>query len=131
MSDKPFEYDRKRAMKHEDFENCIVCGRGMMHSGMPIFYRVTIETMGIDSHAVMRAHGLELQFGGGPLAARIANAMGPNEDLGLPIGDAHKTLLCHDCATGQGTARRSADVMYVFGLAAERAAKANPEKADG
>lgn len=90
-----FDYDRTRAMKQIDFSPCCRCGRGVMHAGMPLFFRITIERMGIDARAVQRQAGLEMMLGG---HAAIAHAMGPNDDIGLPIGDAGKGLICHGCA---------------------------------
>ena len=90
-----FEYDRKRAMKQTDFKPCGHCHKGIMHTGVPLFYRVTIERMGLDLQAVHRQHGLEMVMNG---HAKIANIMGANEDMGLPIGPASIGLLCEQCA---------------------------------
>jgi len=91
----PFEYDRKRAMKHKDFKPCARCGKGVAHTGLPLFWRVTVERMGIDGKAVERQHGLELMLGG---HAMLAHVMGPDDDLGLPIGPPSVGLLCEKCA---------------------------------
>lgn len=93
---RDFEYDRNRAMKQTDFKPCACCGKGVMHTGLPLFYRVTIERMGVDSQAVQRQHGLEMMLGG---QAKIAHVMGENADMGLPIGAARKGLLCEKCAS--------------------------------
>lgn len=90
-----FEYDKRRAMKQTDFTPCAKCGKGVMHTGSPIFYRVTIERMGIDGSAVQRQHGLEMVLGG---HAAIAHIMGPNDDIGLPVGPPSIGLLCSLCA---------------------------------
>lgn len=95
----PFEYDRSRAMKQTDFVPCACCGKGVMHTGLPTFYRVTVERMGIDVRAVKRQHGMELMIGD----ARVANIMGPDEDMGLPIGPAARGLLCETCANDPAT----------------------------
>lgn len=95
-----FEYDRKRAMKHKDFSPCASCGKGVMHTGVPLFYRITIEHMGIDARAVQRQAGLEQFFAGN---AMLANIMGPDDDLGLPIGDAVRGLLCATCGNSPET----------------------------
>lgn len=92
---KPFEYDRHRAMKQTDFTPCVRCGKGVMHTGVPLFYRVTVERMGVDAQAVQRQAGLEMMLGG---HAKIAHVMGENADMGLPIGPATKGLLCEKCA---------------------------------
>jgi hypothetical protein len=96
----PFEYDRSRAMKQTDFTPCVGCGKGVMHTGLPLCYRVTIERMGIDGRAVQRQAGLEMMLGG---HAKIANVMGPDEDMGLPIGPTLRGLLCETCANSPGT----------------------------
>jgi hypothetical protein len=92
---KDFDYDKTRAMKHKDFKPCAYCGKGVAHSGVPMFYRVTIERMGIDARAVERQTGLEMMLGGN---AMLANVMGPDADIGIPIGEADKGLLCAECA---------------------------------
>lgn len=91
----PFEYDKTRAMKQTDFTPCTRCGKGVAHTGVPLFYRVTIERMGIDGRAVERQTGLEMMLGG---HAKLAHVMGPDEDMGLPIGPANVGLLCEKCA---------------------------------
>lgn len=90
-----FDYDRSRAMKQNEIKPCARCGKGVMHTGVPLLYRVTIEQMGVDARAVQRQAGLEQVLGG---AAKLAFHMGPNEDMCVPIGDADKGLICHECA---------------------------------
>jgi hypothetical protein len=93
---KGLEYDRGRAMKQTDFKPCVKCGKGVAHTGIPLFYRVTIERMGIDGQAVRQHAGLEQMIGN----ARIAHAMGADADIGIPIGEAEKGLICSECAHG-------------------------------
>jgi hypothetical protein len=117
-----FEYDRDRAMKQTDFSPCVHCGKGVVHTGVPLFYRVTIERMGIDARAVARQTGLEMMLGG---HAKIANIMGPNDDIGLPIGPANEGLLCEQCAHDYEICfAEIADAMY------ERNSASKPEKSD-
>lgn len=92
------EYDRKRAMKRKDFTKCLCCSKPMMHAGGMFFYRVTIERMGVDVRAARRQMGMEMMMGGGIGGAVLAAAMGPDEDLGIPIGDADSGLVCDQCA---------------------------------
>jgi hypothetical protein len=89
------EYDRARAMKQTDFRPCANCGKGVMHGGVPVFYRVTVEQMGVDGKAVQRHVGLEQMLGGNAL---IANAMGEDADIGIPISEVFIGLLCLTCA---------------------------------
>ena len=90
----PFEYDTKRAIKQAGFSPCIRCGKGVMHAGVPVFHRITLEIMGIDARAAQRQAGLEMMLGGN---AMIAHAMGPDDDIGIPIGPAQTALICSDC----------------------------------
>ena len=81
-------------MKQTDIKPCALCGKGVMHTGLPLFYRVTVERMGVDLRAVTRQHGLELMLGN-PV---IAHAMGLQEDIAKPIGQAVTVAICEDCA---------------------------------
>ena len=85
-------------MKLSDIKKCAKCGKGVMHTGLPLFWRVTIERFGIDKAACDRRHGLETFFGGGHVGARLAGVMGPDEDIAKPIVDAKVLILCEDCA---------------------------------
>lgn len=89
------EYDRQRAMKLKDFSTCVLCSKPMMHARGIFFFRVTIERMGINVPAASRQQGLEMMLG---RAASLASIMGPDEDLGIPIGPADKGLICDECA---------------------------------
>lgn len=83
-------------MKHPEFKPCLSCGQGVMHSRNPVFYRLKIEHMIINSGAVQRAAGLEQMVG----SPAIAFHMGPQEDLAAPLTTA-EFLLCFDCATNE------------------------------
>lgn len=80
-------------VKHKDFKPCHLCGKGMMHSGNPIFLRISVDRLEIDANAVRRAHGLELLLGGNTL---LANVLGPDEDLARVIDGSHDLLMCGD-----------------------------------
>jgi hypothetical protein len=82
-------------VKKKDFKKCAICGKGVMHSGQIMFYKVSITMMGIDIGAVQRQHGLEMMMGN----AAIAHVMGPDEDLAKPLGKPETGLVCQDCAT--------------------------------
>lgn len=82
-------------MKASDFKPCAICGKGVMHSGMPLFYRVKVETMGVDSQAVRQVHGLETMLG----SVALARVMGPDPDIAKPvIEDQPTALVCQPCA---------------------------------
>ena len=84
-------------MKRADLKNCAICGKGLMHSGSPLFYRVKIERMGFDAVAVQQTHGLETFFGGGQAGAMLANVMGPDPDIAKSISS-DEALICDSCA---------------------------------
>ena len=66
-----------------------------MHTGLPLFYKVTFSRMWVDLGAVQRQHGPELQLGA---AAPLAQIMGTNEDIAKPIGGEDTVLICEDCS---------------------------------
>lgn len=80
-------------LKHRDFKPCLLCGKGMMHAGSITFFRLTIERQVIDTRAVQRAQGMELMLGD----PRLANVMGPNEDLAKQL-DTNTVLICEPCS---------------------------------
>lgn len=80
-------------MKRSDFTPCLICGKGVAHTGVPIFYRVKVETMGLNIAAVEREHGLEVMLG---QAAPLADVFGPNESL-ANIVDSGSGLICMNC----------------------------------
>lgn len=82
-------------MKQNELKKCAECNKGMMHSGNPIFYRVTVERMCVNLPAVERQHGLELMLGRNPV---LASVMGPNEDIAVPLGGRIQVLVCQDCS---------------------------------
>lgn len=87
------------AMKAGDFKPCAICGKGMMHAGLPLFYRVKVESMGIDMKAVQRQAGAEMMMGGGVAGAKLASVLGPNPDIATPIdADLQPVLVCQPCA---------------------------------
>ena len=81
-------------MKHREITRCAKCGHGVLHNGIPLFFRVAIEHFGVDLNAVRRAAGLEMMLG----SAALAQVMGPDEDIATRIGEGSKAVLCHDCA---------------------------------
>lgn len=85
-------------MKLSEIKKCAKCGKGVMHAGLPLFWRVTIERFGIDKAAVDRRAGLETFFGGGRAGAALAGVMGTDEDIAKPVMDKVELILCEDCA---------------------------------
>lgn len=80
--------------KQSDLRACAVCTRGMMHAGLPLFYRLRVERFGIDMRAVQRQHGLEMMMG---QAAPLAAVMGPNDDIARVLDGPRDLLICETC----------------------------------
>jgi hypothetical protein len=82
-------------MKQEEIKKCAHCKQGVMHTGLPLFWRISVERFGIDMQAVQRQHGLELVTGS-PVLARV---LGPDEDLATPVMDKKEFILCEACSS--------------------------------
>jgi len=76
--------------------NCGLCGLPIGHTGIPIFYRVKIESFGLNASAIQRKTGLEMMLGGHSELARI---MGPDEDMAESMGPATEFTVCQSCYT--------------------------------
>ena len=77
-----------------DLAVCAGCGNKVGHTGLPLFYKVTVERFGIDMKAVSRQDGLGAFLGG---QYGIAHVMGPHEDLAKEIGDPSVVSICENC----------------------------------
>ena len=73
---------------------CSICTRKLLHTGLPLFWRVTIERFGVDLGAVQRQTGLAMMLGSAGLAA----AMGPDEDMAKPVMEPLQLVVCETCA---------------------------------
>ncbi len=84
-------------MKQAELRNhttCNKCRKPVGHTRLPLFWRVTIERFGIDLSAVRRQDGLSALIGSSVIAA----AMGPDEDLAVPVMDKLTLTICEECA---------------------------------
>lgn len=72
---------------------CSMCGRKILHAGLPLFWRVTVERFGIDMQAAQRQTGLAMLLGSPALAA----VMGPDEDIAAPVMDPKVLTVCEVC----------------------------------
>lgn len=73
---------------------CSLCNRKIGESGLPLFWRITVERFGIDMRAVRRQDGLTAFIG----SASIAAVMGPDEDLAQPLMQPTELTVCEPCA---------------------------------
>jgi hypothetical protein len=73
---------------------CVVCGKGFLHTGLPLFWRVRIERLGVDTNVVRRQDGLAAMLGN----SMLANVMGPDEEMTKAMMDPVELTLCETCA---------------------------------
>jgi hypothetical protein len=86
-------------MKEQELRSlavCSSCGRKIGESGLPLFWRVTIERFGLELRELERQQGLALMLGGNGLLARV---MGPDADLARPLMDPVTLSICEPCGT--------------------------------
>ncbi len=73
---------------------CVLCGNKIMASGIPLFWRVTVERFGVDLRAVERQQGLTMMLGD----PYLASVMGPDEDMATPFMPPVVLTVCEPCA---------------------------------
>ncbi len=73
---------------------CSKCGRGIGHTGLPLFWTLKVERFGLDLRALERQQGLTAIVRS-PLIARV---LGPDEELTRPMMDPVELTLCEICA---------------------------------
>lgn len=93
-------------LKRRELRPCGICGKGVMHAGSLILYRVRIETFIMNAQGIQQTHGLEQFFGGGQAGAVLAQVMGADPPLALRVYDPTEALLCQSCSTGSATVAR-------------------------
>ncbi len=74
---------------------CSLCGNKIMASGIPLFWRVTVERFGVDLRAIERQQGRAMMFNGN---ATLAHIMGPDEDMAKPFMPPVVLTVCEPCA---------------------------------
>lgn len=82
-------------MKQKALRPCCVCGKGVCHSQQLLSTRLNVTRMCVNIPAVQRQTGLEMMLGGN---AVIAHAIGPDEDMLVPLGAEADLLICDQCA---------------------------------
>lgn len=98
MSPEEFVKSR-RGFKRQDIDDCLLCGKGLMHNNDLDFYRVTLDRFFLDHKAIARTHGMETMMGGGQMGAVLTNILGPDPNLALAIDDQpHSFLVCGTCS---------------------------------
>lgn len=82
------------AMRASDFKPCAACGKGVAHTGVPVFWRVHIERMGIDGVAVRQTVAMEDFFLGNIAIARAFQ----DPEIAKPLDKPTQVLICEACA---------------------------------
>ena len=81
-------------MRAADLTSCALCGKGVLHTGVPLFWRVAIQRMAVDRQAVQQAAGMETFFGGHVALARVF----ADPEIAAPFGEGRAILVCEECA---------------------------------
>lgn len=76
---------------------CCLCGRVMLETEFPIFYRIRIHHCGIDFNAVRSRVGMAMQLGGGAQGLALASALGPQEKPVVEVSSKDANV-CMSCA---------------------------------
>jgi hypothetical protein len=81
-------------IQRRDLRKCGLCEKGLMHTGLPLFYRVTIERFGVDAGAVRRLQGMEMYLG----SPQLADVFSTGEPLAKPIFGPDSIYVCESCS---------------------------------
>lgn len=73
---------------------CGLCSKPVLATGLPLFWRVTVERFGVDLAACKRQDGLAAMLG----SNQLAQVMGPGEEVAKPMGPPVVTTVCETCA---------------------------------
>lgn len=73
--------------------NCTLCKKPVGHTGLPLFWRVSVDRFGVDLDAVQRQDGL----GAFLRSTRLAQAMGPDEEMAKPMMETVTLTICEAC----------------------------------
>lgn len=92
-------------MKPEDLRPCALCRKGVMHTGLPLCYRVTVDRIGFDQQAIRQLAGLETMLG----SVALARVMSPVSEVGKAISR-RELLVCEECSTDS----KHAHILAIF-----------------
>jgi hypothetical protein len=83
-------------MKAGDLRPCALCGQGVMHTGVPLFWEVRLQRMGVDLEASRQLAGMETFFGHVALARVFTDP-----EIAKAFGEPRTILVCERCAGEQ------------------------------
>lgn len=75
---------------------CSLCGGKIGETGIPMFWVVTVERHGLKLDAIHRQTGLGMMLGNNGYLAQI---MGPDEDMTVPVLPKITLSICEQCCT--------------------------------
>lgn len=76
------------------YSTCSLCRKPIGNSGLPLFWRVTVERFGVHVDRVQRQTGLAMMLGN----AHLAMHMGPDEEMAQPLHEPIVLSVCETCA---------------------------------
>lgn len=82
----------------DELRSCVLCGRGVMHSGDVHFYEVRVTHCVVDTRAVQQLGGMEDLMGG---SVALARALSPVSHVAHRM-PATRALVCAQCALLEG-----------------------------
>lgn len=74
---------------------CSICHKGLLSTGLPLFYRLKVERFGLDMNALQQQQGLAMFFGG---YAMLAQIMGADRDMAHPVMEPVTLTVCEACS---------------------------------
>lgn len=74
---------------------CSLCEEPIGHTGLPLFWRVTVERFGLDMRAVQQQDGLAAMLN----SPALAQIMGPDREMAKAMMDPVVLTVCELCAS--------------------------------
>lgn len=84
-----------KGIRRSELEPCAFCGKGLLHAGRPMAYRVTVEAHVFDVGAINQHAGMDMMFGN--QAPALSLALIGDSELTKQATSVTK-LVCYDCA---------------------------------
>ncbi len=77
-----------------EHSKCSACKKGILHTGVPLFWVVKVSRHGVLMSVLQRQTGMEQLMGGHVALAQI---LGPQEDMTQPMMEEKTLTFCEDC----------------------------------
>lgn len=76
---------------------CSLCAKKILSTGLPLFWRLTVERFGVHVDRVQRQNGLAMMLGN----AHLAMHMDPQETMADPVMEPVVLTVCEACAVAR------------------------------